>query len=407
MDHRPRPRRDTRAPATTSFAGRRRRSNGSGAGDETGALSAVIGAAYDAALDPGHWPAAVSEACRFLDCAYGALGSADLLRNDVNFIVQWGYSPETWDAYLERFHHTNPFNAPAFRTRIGDIVVGSRHETYPAFLASDFYRDFARPLGIIDAVQATIDRSASGLAILNCVRHRDAGVATDTQLRRMHLIAPHFRRAVLIGGIIDRHAVQATAFIEAIDRLAAGVFLVNPHGVLIHANRSGERMITAGDPVSTGRGGELGAVDAAASQLLKRAFAVAAAGDIAIGWTGMAMPLAGLDGRTFVANVLPLEAGARREAAQHHSVASALFVRETRVDLDTAIGAAAQLYGLTAAEVRVVRAVVEVGRIPAVAAFLGTTRSTVKSQLDAVFQKTATRRQAELVGLIAGFANRV
>jgi DNA-binding CsgD family transcriptional regulator len=149
----------------------------------------------------------------------------------------------------------------------------------------------------------------------------------------------------------------------------------------------------------------VGGGDAAASLMLKRAFAAAAAGDIAIGANGIAVPLAGLNGRTFVANVLPLDAGARREAAQHHSVTAALFLRETKVDLDTAIGAAAQLYGLTAAEMRVVRAVVEVGGIPAVAAFLGTTRSTVKSQLDAVFQKTATRRQAELVRLITGYAN--
>jgi DNA-binding CsgD family transcriptional regulator len=366
----------------------------------------VIGAAYDAALDPELWPAALREACRFLDCAYGALGSVDFLRNDVNFIVQWGYSAETWNDYLHRYHHMNPFNAPAFRTRIGEVVVGSRHETYPVFLASDFYRDFAAPLGMIDAVQATIDRSASGLALLNCVRHHDAGVVTDAQLRRMRLIAPHFRRAILIGGIVDRHVVQAAAFVEAIDRLAAGVFLVNPHGVLIHANRTGEGMIADGDPVSIGKGGELAVVDAAASPMLKAAFTAAAAGDIAIGATGIAVPLAGLDGRTFVANVLPLDAGARREAAQHYSVIAALFLRETKVDLHTAIGAAGQLYGLTAAEMRVVRAVVEVGGIPAVAAFLGTTRSTVKSQLDAIFQKTATRRQAELVRLITGYANR-
>jgi DNA-binding CsgD family transcriptional regulator len=402
---RPRHRRSHAATGSGNAETRRRGSRGA-VQQEAEALSGVIGAAYDAALDAGLWPAALSEACRFLDCAYGAMGSVDLLRNDVNFIVQWGYSAETWDDYLHRHHHMNPFNAPAFRTRIGDVVVGSRHETYPTFLASDFYRDFAAPLGMIDAVQATIDRSASGLALLNCVRHRDAGVATDTQLRRMRLIAPHFRRAILVGGIIDRHAVQAAAFVEAIDRVAAGVFLVNAHGVLIHANRSGERMIAAGDPVGVGKGGGLAAIDAAANQILGKAFAAAAAGDIAIGAAGMAVPLVGLDDRMFVASVLPLNAGARREAARHHSAVAALFLRETKVDLDAAIGAAAQLYGLTTAETRVVRAVVEVGGIPAVAAFLGTTRSTVKSQLDAIFRKTATRRQAELVGLITGYANR-
>ncbi len=398
--------RSSRRRSTTGREAEPRRGVGSAAEREAESLSVVIGAAYDAALDPGLWPLAVREACRFLDCAYGAVGSADLLRNDLNFIVQWGYADATWQSYLTRYHHLNPFNAQASRTRIGDVVVGSRHETYPGFLASDFYRDFAGPLGVIDAVQATIDRSASGLALLNCVRHRDAGVATDLQLRRMRLIAPHFRRAILVGGIIDRHAVQAADFVEAIDRIAAGVFLVNVHGVLIHANRSGKGMIGAGDPV-TAAGGVLTSIDAAADETLRRAFTAAAAGDLAIGSAGMAVPIMGRGGGAFIANVLPLHAGARRVAAQHHSVTAALFIREAKVDLASAIDAAARLYDLTKAEVRVLRAVIEVGGIPAVAAFLGTSRATVKSQLDAIFRKTATRRQAELVGLITGYASRV
>ncbi len=387
-------------------AGRAARRSGNGTPrDEAEALSSVIGAVYDAALDPGLWPAALQEACRFLDCAYGALGSADLVRNDLNFIVPWGYSEEAWRSYLTHYHHMNPFNVPAFRSRIGDIMVGSRHELYATFLASDFYREFAAPLGMLDAIQATVDRSASGIALLNFGRHRDAGVATDTQIRRMGLIAPHFRRAILIGGLIDRHVIQATAFVEAIDRLAAGVFMINPNGVMTHANRSGEAMIADGDPLRIVNGGALVAIDQAANRTLAAAIASAAQGDAGIGTTGMAMLLPGIGGRTFIAHVLPLAAGERREASRYHS-AAALFVREAKVDLDTAIGAAAQLYGLTPAEVRVVRAVVEVGGVPQIATLLGTTRATVKSQLQAIFKKTATRRQAELVGLISGYANR-
>ncbi len=57
---------------------------------------------------------------------------------------------------------------------------------------------------------------------------------------------------------------QAAAFVEAIGHFVAGVFLVNPHGVMIHANRSGEkddRGWRSGQHF--GKGGELAAVDAA------------------------------------------------------------------------------------------------------------------------------------------------
>jgi DNA-binding CsgD family transcriptional regulator len=64
----------------------------------------------------------------------------------------------------------------------------------------------------------------------------------------------------------------------------------------------------------------------------------------------------------------------------------------------------AKLYQLTASELRVLQAVVEVGGVPAVAEALGISRATVRTHLHHVFQKTATKRQSELVKLVAGSA---
>lgn len=369
---------------------------------EAAALSALIGTVYDAALDPGRWPDAVAEACAFLDCRYGAFGAADLLRNEFSFIVQWGYEQQDWQEYLTRYFHQNPFNAGAFRTRAGDVSWASGNEDYASYFDSDFHRQWAGPLGMIDAVQGTVDKTASGIALLTCVRHRDTGVATEREIRRMRLIMPHFRRSVLIGRTVDLHKLKAAAFGEAIDRLAAGVFLVTPSGNLVHANANGEAMLAAGEPLQMTRQA-LSTTDERAQRALSDAFAATVAGDNSIGGNGIAVPLAGANGKRYVAHVLPLSSGERREAGAYHSAAAALFVREATIDLDAAIGAAAQLYGLTPAEVRVVRAVIEIGGIPAIAALLGTSRSTVKSQIEAVFKKTGTRRQAELVRLVSGF----
>jgi DNA-binding NarL/FixJ family response regulator len=57
--------------------------------------------------------------------------------------------------------------------------------------------------------------------------------------------------------------------------------------------------------------------------------------------------------------------------------------------------------------VRVLRAMIEVGGVEPVAAVLGASRSTVKTHLEHLFEKTGTGRQAELVKLIAGFESPV
>jgi DNA-binding CsgD family transcriptional regulator len=58
-------------------------------------------------------------------------------------------------------------------------------------------------------------------------------------------------------------------------------------------------------------------------------------------------------------------------------------------------------FGLTASEARLAARLASGVGINGAATFLGVNRETARSQLKAIFAKTNTHRQAELVGLIA------
>jgi DNA-binding CsgD family transcriptional regulator len=64
--------------------------------------------------------------------------------------------------------------------------------------------------------------------------------------------------------------------------------------------------------------------------------------------------------------------------------------------------AIAKHYKLTPRELRVLRAVMEIGGVPEIADALGVSRATVRSHLHQVFQKTGAKRQIDLVKLVAG-----
>jgi DNA-binding CsgD family transcriptional regulator len=210
------------------------------------------------------------------------------------------------------------------------------------------------------------------------------------------------RRAILIGKVIDLNQVQTKTFADAIDGFAAGVFLVDGQGRLVHANASGQAMLDTADPLTLVQG-VLVFSDEAANHALHEAFSAAGLGDEAVATRGIAVPLKSRAGEPFLAHILPLTSGMRREAGRSTSAVAALFVRRASIDLPTAINAAAQLYGFTPAEERVLRALIEVGGVAAVAAMLGAARSTVKRHVEHLFAKTGTKRQVELVRLIAGF----
>ena len=82
-----------------------------------------------------------------------------------------------------------------------------------------------------------------------------------------------------------------------------------------------------------------------------------------------------------------------------------MFVRKPGLDSRSPLEALAKLYNLTAAEVRVLQAVVETGGVPQIANELGLAESTVRSHLRSLFDKTGLNRQADLVELVAEHAS--
>lgn len=217
---------------------------------EIGALLELVGIIYDAALNPALWSQVVEGACRILDCSYGVIGSADLLRTEINFNVTFGYQPADWQIYVEKYFDKNPLVPIAFRSNTGDILCRLDAEAaWEAMTHSEFYRDWVKRLGVVDIMQATLDKTGSGIAMLSCARHESVGPAGQRELRLMATILPHLRRAVLISQALDLRTLQAAAFAETIDGLATGVFLVSAQGELVHANASGQVMLDRKEPL--------------------------------------------------------------------------------------------------------------------------------------------------------------
>jgi DNA-binding CsgD family transcriptional regulator len=68
--------------------------------------------------------------------------------------------------------------------------------------------------------------------------------------------------------------------------------------------------------------------------------------------------------------------------------------------LTTPISSAASLYQLTTAEIQVLGQILQGHALADIADILGLARSTVKTHLEAIYRKTQTKRQAELVSRI-------
>ena len=367
-------------------------------------FSGLVGNIYDASLDPALWPAVFEQVCRFVRCSSAHLFAQDSVhKTTASRYFTWGDEPEFTQLYIDKYAKLNPMFPGALFFNVEEvhqlIEIIPREEVR----RTRFCIEWMAPQEIIDDMFAILEKSATSCSLFQVIRRRRDGVVDDDARERLALLAPHIRRSVLIGKIIDLKKVEAAALADSLDTLSAGMFMVDASGRIVHANASGHSML-AEAKVLRSVGGHLGAINPLANQALLESFAATESGDPALGRKGIAVPLKARDDERYVANVLPLTSGTRRKAGISYSAVATVFVHKAALELSPP-EAIVKEFKLTPAELRVLFAIVEIGGVHKSAEALGISEATARTHLRHLFEKTGTSRQAELIKLVAKYAN--
>ena len=368
-------------------------------------VSALIGDIYDAALDPALWADVLKKTKTFIGGFAASLSWKDAVaKRGGSYFDDGGQDPSWRQLYFEKYIKLDPFTMTQFVVELEEPKSFLDVMPYADYIETRIYKEWAQPQGLIDGLMCLLDRSVTSVGFLVVFRNERDGFVDDETRRRARLVIPHIRRATLVGKVIDLEKAGADSLADTLDGISAGMFLVDATGRLVHANAAGHVMLAAAD-VLRAAGGRLAASDLQADAVLADAFANAEAGDSAIGTKAVAVPLTARGGGLYVAHVLPLTSGARRRAGASYSAAAAVFVHEAALTTPSPPEAIAKAYKLTPMELRVLLAIVEVGGVPEVAETIGIAQTTIKTHLGRIYEKTGSKRQADLVKLVAAFSN--
>lgn len=357
-------------------------------------LLQAIAALYDAAVEPSLWPRVLDICREFVGGSSAAIFAKDVTGTRRQLVhVDGRLDPAFTRLYFAELAPIDPSNPAQVYAPIEQGVITSQKLDPREFSQTRFAAEWAAPQGIVDIGFTALERRGDWAALFGVFRHERDGLGDAAMAQRISALAPHLRRAISIANVVGDIAQETYALRQAIDRLTIAVVLVDADGRIVHANQAGALMIGL---VKADSSPALGFVRLDRS--LGRQLAMLGS------QVSSTTFLETSSGERLIAHALPLNAGNRFFTdLGSRDAAAAIFLQPTRFELPTAFESLAEEFQLTPAELRVAVATVVHGKVADLAENLGISEATAKTHLSRIFAKTDTKRQADIVKLIAAF----
>lgn len=333
-----------------------------------------------------------------LDSHIGALHVVDPMRGHDRITYSTGIAAEDLAAYEREIGDQNLWvqrSVPGLLQ--SGIATDARLTRRDELVRSRFYCDFLRPLDIDHGMAMCLWHQGMDQAVLLSVnRNRRRGGYLAGDVRRAGELLPHLRSIYAIGRRVAGAQRIAQTLRTSLQLLAIGAAVIDSRGRTVFANAAMLDLAESQCGLTVKAGGRLAATHPRSAAELQSALAASTAGlQSGVQRVVLRDPADRVIGVAVVCGVAATAAGLDGVAAG----SAVLFVHpvKQRTTLDQVF---ALTLGLTPAEARAATALLANGTIIGAAKELGVARSTVKSQLDAVHHKTATRSLGDLIRLL-------
>jgi DNA-binding CsgD family transcriptional regulator len=372
-------------------------------------IAELIGLIYDAALDPALWPQVVRRTCLALEASCGHFQVFERAAPAKALITApWSADPSRLEPKLLQSYYDYYIALDLrlhARAEDGRVYTGDELVEPAVLRRSEYLADFLSPLGIYHFcgfATAVRDGTQATFSLHRPRRQHDFSATDKTVLQ---VLAPHLVRAAEISRQVGQAREEMRMAFSLLDALPLGVTLLDREGRAVFFNRAAGAIFARADGIRLDRRGQLCAANTLANAWLKKAIAsclgtsleqMRAAGDAAIvprvpkgrGYAVTVSP----------AGMLPSPFG---ETARARAV---LLLRDLDRRGEARPEVLRRLYRLTPAEARLAALIADGLSLKEAAEALSVTPASARVTLKRAFQKTGTRRQAELVRLVLGEA---
>ena len=361
-------------------------------------MSALIDGIYDAAVDGNQWTTALNKLAR------AARADAS------SIVVQDRVSGTFWNAAVgsqalmiqayDSWAGLNPLWLPTLTAPAGAVLVDPVVATREAYERSrDLSATYAHSsacaaLSLISVAAVKVLRDPVVSGVVTLARGRFTAPFEHDDVTFLLHLAPHLQRAIEMNRRVAKLEDERAGLLDALERSSQGILLLDGNARILFANGTAQMILRQGDGLRAAPDGLHAGRETAALRRL------VAQGDREMdgesgGFVTIKRPS---PRRPLLVSVVPLRRATSWLASQAPRMLAFIADPDTLPVLPTE--QIRGLYGLTAAEAEVALAVLDGEGVGAIADGLGISVATARTHLHRIFEKTGTKRQAELVRLI-------
>lgn len=361
----------------------------------------IVELLYRAAGEPEQWPVALGVVAREFDAKVAQLLWWDKRSNRLPASLVGGApTPGTEARYVGHYSRIDPRQKLVVGAQVGDVCACHEYFDERFVAHSEIYQDFLIPIGGRYSMIGKLADNEEDVSTVGMIRPTDVGPFDDENQTRFRLLLPHIARAAWLYRKLARARAAEGGLRATLDLLDYAVVLTDGDGRIVSLNLAAERLLGRSEGLRVVQG-RLRATEPGDAGRLAQCIADAqrtacghgfhAGGSLAVRRTPDRKPL--------LVTVAPLGAGTVPHAGENRPVA-AVFVRDPETGTRTSAQQLVELFDLTPAEARFAVSLAGGQSLDDIAEQHGVSKNTVRAQARAVFAKTETNRQSELIRLL-------
>jgi DNA-binding CsgD family transcriptional regulator len=377
-----------------------------GKGEEAGLVTRkkdrlldVLDAFYGAAEQQQDWVDALRGAAALFDASAATILTVEPESGDLRFFEGYNVPEEGVADYRDHVIHIDPRLRCVQENPGRDVFYDHLHHDEWAMDHDDYYAWLTRVPGFRYYAAARIVDTDEASAFFTIQRTRNEGHVDAGDLKLLRRLIPHLKRCTQMAIVLGEADFRRTSAHEALHWLTTATILLNGTGRILFANAEAELILRAGELLRQTRNGRLAATGWRTDNRLQQLIGGALRDlESPLDATPREMVIDRVGRGPVTLRVNPLLA--RERPIFGPDAALVVFVHDSDAAMAPSASRLRARYGLTGAETRLCRALLEGLSVSAHAERNGITVDTARSHLKRVLAKTGTDRQAGLVALL-------